>query len=134
MKILPLLLSLALLTACSNRPGTAEMARQLEQSRLGNGGENIFAFSDFEKTNGFAEDERHYFADVRYTLTFKLSHEEMAEQIANDTEASPFEALGAGLGLAALQMQYGNFQRGDSIEQQEKVEFIKTEKGWRLRD
>lgn len=121
-----------ILAGCSGRPSDSEIETQITGKFLSNGGEEIFAVENFKKTNGFEKDSKTYIADVRYELVFKKSLQELAQTLKNESQQSPFEAMGAGLGVMALKLQYGDFKAGHRVEKEEKVTFIKTENGWRV--
>lgn len=129
-----LLVLLIFLSACSGKPSNAELERQLWASLEADGVGEIFSLTDFEKLNGYEKSDRIYIADVRYQLTFRKDLEAWAEEIKQSSEDKPFEAFGAGMGLVALQLRYGNFKAGDTISQADKITYIKTEKGWRVED
>ena len=125
---------LCLLAACSGKPSVSEMEAQLRSSLQDDGIEEIFTFSNFEKLNGYQQSDRVYIADLRYTLTFNKGLEEIAEEVKANSKDEPLAAFGAGIGLVALQLQYGNFKAGDDIVQEDKITYIKTEQGWRIQE
>lgn len=124
----------SLLAACSAKPSLSEMEEQLRASLQADGVEEIFTFSNVEKLNGYQQSDRVYIADLRYTLTFNKGLEEIAEEIKASSKEEPLAAFGAGFGLVALQLQYGNFKAGDEIVQEDKITYIKTEQGWRIQE
>lgn len=127
-----LYLLVILLVGCSGKPTDSEVEQQMVGNILSGGGSEIFQVENFQKVNGFEKDENTYIADVKYDLVFKTGVKDMAQQLEQKSEASPFSKLGAGLGIMALQMQYGNFEAGHRVTKEDKVTFIKTENGWRI--
>ncbi|MDF1762998.1 MAG: lipoprotein [Oleibacter sp.] len=126
-------LSLAfILSGCSGKPSDGEIEKQITGNLLSDGGDEIFIVENFKKTNGFEKDSKTYIADVKYELVFKKGLQELAQLLEKESQSSPFGAMGASLGMMALQMQYGNFKAGHRVEKEEKVTFIKTENGWRI--
>ncbi len=133
MKKLPLLFALFLiLSGCSGKPGDNEIEKQIVENLLRDGGDEIFQVENFKKTNGFEKDSKTYIADVKYDLVFKKGIKELAQQLKKESQGTLFGAMGAGLGVMALQMQFGNFKAGHRVLKEEKVTFIKTENGWRI--
>lgn len=133
MRKLPFLFALIIiLSGCSGKPSENDIEKQIVVNLLSNGGEEIFQVENFEKTNGFEKDSKTYIADVKYDLVFKKGIQELAQQLKTESQGSPFGAVGAGLGIMALQMQFGNFEAGHRIAKEEKVIFIKTENGWHI--
>lgn len=120
------------LTACSGKPSTGEMKTQFWASLQKDGMEELFSLSDFEKLNGYQKSDRVYIADLRYTLTFKKGLGEWTEELKTTSKDQPLQAFGAGLSLMAMQLQYGEFEKGDEVVQDAKITYIKTEQGWRI--
>lgn len=134
MRILLLLLVSASLSACSNKPSDAEIKEQMLGHILNVDSQNVFSVENFKKTNGFEESKNTYIADVKYDLVFKISLKEMSQAVKEDQNTAPFNALAGGLAVMALKMQYGDVKAGDKINKEEKVTFIKTENGWRIKE
>ena len=134
MKRIACLLMLFILAGCSGKPSNRQIENEVVKNVLSDGGNELFQVENFVKTNGFEKSEHTYIADVKYDLVFKKSLEEVAQQLKNESQGSPFGALGSGLGILALNMQFGNFEAGQRVNKEEKVTFIKTENGWRIEE
>jgi hypothetical protein len=130
-KISLVLLSLTLV-ACSGKPSDRQIEQLVSEFILSDGGAETYELSNFEKTNGLAENEQIYISDIRYQLTFKKSFGELSDQVINEPDNSPFETVSAGFKLMTMRMQFGDFKAGDSIIKEDRVQLIKTEQGWRL--
>jgi hypothetical protein len=120
------------LIACSNKPSERTMATLIEVELLRDGGEQTYAMTDFEKTNGLAKNDQLYSADVRYTLTFKASFDELSQQVLNTPSESPFARVTAGFKLMTMRMEYGDFKAGDKADIEDHIDFVKTEQGWQI--
>ncbi|MBO1927492.1 membrane lipoprotein lipid attachment site-containing protein [Thiomicrorhabdus sp. 6S2-11] len=134
MKKIFLVSIMLLLTACSGSPSEGDIEDQVTEKLLGDGGDEYFEIDNFEKTNGFDKDDRTYIADVKYDVVFKKSLKEIAKEMEKEAKnsGSPFGAAGAGFGVMALSMEYGNFKEGHTVTKEEKIKLIKTENGWRI--
>ncbi|MFD0949909.1 hypothetical protein ACFQ0F_05825 [Paraperlucidibaca wandonensis] len=120
------------LIGCSDKPSDNEIEEQIVGNLLSNGGDEIFRIENFEKTNGFEKDSKTYIADVKYELVFKKSLHEVAQQLKQESQESPFGRMGAELGVMALKMQFGSFEAGHKVSKEEKISFNKTENGWQV--
>ncbi|MFT5888934.1 MAG: hypothetical protein ACI9BO_001759 [Zhongshania sp.] len=120
------------LIACSNKPSERTMAALIEAELLRDGGEQTYAMTNFEKTNGLAKNDQFYSADVRYTLTFKTSFDDLSEQVLNTPSESPFASVAAGFKLMTMRMEYGDFKAGDKADIEDQIDFVKTEQGWQI--
>ena len=129
-----ILLSLALLTACANKPSDDQLRAQVTANLLKHNRDKLFSVENFEKVNGFQNDERTYTAEVKYDLVFKIDLQDAPQIIGDDSNKTFLDKGIATLGLLSLTAQYGNFKAGERVTQDEKVVLIKTEKGWRLKD
>lgn len=126
------LVLMLILLGCSGKPSDVEIESLFVENLLKDGGEQLFQIDNFEKTNGFEKDSKNYIADVKYDLVFVKSLSEISERLVLESKHNILNSLGAGIGLLSLKVQYGNFKAGHRITKEEKVTFIKTEKGWRI--
>jgi len=131
-RLMYLIIALLILSGCSGKPSNRDIETQIKANLLEDGGEALFQIENFEKTNGFEKSKNIYIADVKYELVFKKGLDELTDDIKQTSENSVLEAMGAGLGVMALSMKYGNFKAGHRVPIEDKVTFIKTEKGWLL--
>jgi hypothetical protein len=127
-------LFVVLLTACANKPSEDELRTQVTTYLLKNNRDKLYSVENFQKVNGFQNDDRTYTAQVKYDLVFKVDLEDASKYIGEDANTTIVDKGIAALGLLSLTAQYGNFKAGDRVPQEEKVVLIKTEKGWRLKD
>jgi hypothetical protein len=125
---------LLLLTACANKPSNEELRTQVTAYLLKNNRDRLYSVENFQKVNGFQNDDRTYTAQVKYDLVFKINLEDAPQLIGEDANKTILDKGMAALGLLSLTAQYGNFKAGDRVSREEKVVLIKTEKGWRLKD
>jgi hypothetical protein len=117
-----------LLAACANRPGDAEIQRQVTERLLGEGG-SLYVVENFIKTNGFDPGQNVYVAEVEYDLVFQKSLADLALNLRDRNDP-----LLAGLDLMALGLKYGQFQAGERRHRTEHAVFHKTERGWLLQN
>jgi hypothetical protein len=129
-----LLLFIAFITACSNKPSDEELRSQVTADLLKGYRNQLYTVENFQKVNGFENDERTYTAQVQYDLVFKVDLQDAPQFLGNDSSESFLQKSAEALGLLSITAEYGNFKAGDRIPQDEKVVLIKTEKGWRLKE
>lgn len=122
----------SLLSACTTQPSDHEINILVAKSVLPQGGENILALENFRKVNGIRVDDTTYVAEVEYDLVFRKGLEELTAELAQQSQHSPLEALGAGVELFGQLVQYGQFKAGDRLPQSGTFKLIQTEQGWRL--
>lgn len=132
--LLILILFFPLLTACSLKPNETEIQTQVTARLLKDGADQIIEIKNFRKTDGYKESDNRYIAYVSYDVVFKKGLKDVVRHIESNAKDNPLKGLGAGLEMMALQIQYGNFKAGHAVTKEEKIEFIKTEKGWRIKD
>ena len=129
-----ILLTIILLTACSSKPSDEELQTQITNYLAKGGRDKLYIVENFQKVNGFENDEHTYTAQVQYDLVFKVDLQDAAQYMGEESSSSFVEQGIAAIGLLSLTAQYGNFKAGDRVPQEEKVVLIKTEKGWRLKE
>lgn len=135
MRITLFLLVALLSVGCSNKPSESEMEQQVHNAFVETADSQLFRFINFEKTNGFQQDDgKVYIADIRYELEFKKGIEGIEEDLKSQFEKDIVGSIGSGFNVVALKIKYGDFKVGDSITYEEKKTFIKTENGWLLQD
>lgn len=131
-RIFALLLVLICLSGCTIAPNDAEIKIQVAKTVLKDGGEKIFFFENFRKTNGLMLKDGRYIAEVSYDLVFRKSLEEISNEISQEAQSSPMDAIQSGLTLMSQLLQYGQFKAGDRLTFHKKFTLIDTEQGWRL--
>jgi hypothetical protein len=133
LRIGTLLIAISLVTACANKPSDEELQTQVTAYLLKGYRSKLYTVENFQKINGFRNDENTYTVQVQYDLVFKVDLEDAPQYLGDESDDSFLKKSADALGLLSLTAQYGNFQAGDRIPQEDKVVLIKTEKGWRLK-
>jgi hypothetical protein len=134
LRICTVLLVFILATACSNKPSDEELREQVTANLLKDYRSKLYTVENFQKLNGFENDERTYTAQIQYDLVFKVDLQDAPQYLGDETNDSFLKQSADALGLLSMTAQYGNFKAGDRITQDDKVVLIKTEKGWRIKD
>ena len=124
---------ITLATACANRPSDEELRTQITGHLLKGYRGKLYSVENFEKINGFKNNENTYTAHVQYDVVFKVDLEDATQLVTGESNGSFLKKGSDALGLLSLTAQYGNFKAGDRITQDDKLVLIKTEKGWRLK-
>lgn len=106
------------LTGCSSGPSDAEVKAALQAEN----GQGFIEISDIERINGYENGDNRYVVEVRYTTTFLKSFEEVS------STATGLEKFA----LGAFTMFVGEWDKGDSFEEQQSLAFIDSENGWIL--
>ena len=127
------LLTLALLlTACSQNPDTGE-ARKVLEAELENAHlAELLEIAAGEKHNGYEDGNGLYTIEVSYELEARESLSDYANQVKADESLSGMDRFAMIMALSALRVEYGNFQKGDTFEEQRVLTFRETEKGWKV--
>ena len=133
LRIGTLLIAISLVTACANKTSDEELQTQVTAYLLKGYRSKLYTVENFQKINGFKNDENTYTVQVQYDLVFKVDLEDAPQYLGDESDDSFLKKSADALGLLSLTAQYGNFQAGDRIPQEDKVVLIKTEKGWRLK-
>jgi hypothetical protein len=128
-KIIFACLFLIFLAACSSNPGNQEVEKLFREAMQS---EN-FSIEKYEKLNGYSGDGGTYIAEVRYDIIYKKSLEELALIAKASTNGSFIEVASVDLAMRQLQSQFGDFKAGFRATRTEKLAFIKTENGWRIK-
>lgn len=133
MKKIILTLVIVLLGACSTKPGDKQIESLVSTHVLRERGVELFTVENFQKINGFEQDEKTYIVEVKYDLVFKKGMKEMLAQLKEESRNSPMDALKSGIGVLALQLKYGDLKSGHRINKEGKLTLIKTEQGWQIK-
>lgn len=135
------LISLILL-GCKSAPSNQDIINLIEENHASSTFAQVSDISNIEKTNGFEESENIYIADVEYDLTTTLSSQEF-DAILHHQFKKESEGL-KGMQHIELMMKIGNenksiytefgkFKKGDVKHFKQKITFLNTEKGWRIK-
>lgn len=117
-----------LLAACTSRPSTTLIERQVVAQLTRGELDRIYTVENFRKVNGLPRDDNTYIAEVAYDLRFKTDIQGAA-RILQQGSGSIFAA---GAEAARLAVEFGDFEAGDVVHREEQVRFVRTEKGWRI--
>ncbi len=129
-----LLCLLLALGACTSRPSDDDVRRALELHLQKSGPGDLFRIENLERVNGYALNDNVYVVEVKYDLVFTRSFRDLEREAKTASQDAPLSAFLDTMSLIALQMQYGNFKAGDRVTKEESLKFIRTEKGWRIRE
>ena len=126
------LLTLALLlTACSQNPDTGE-ARKVLEAELENAHlAELLEIAAVENTTATKMATASNI-EVSYELEARESLSDYANQVKADESLSGMDRFAMIMALSALRVEYGNFQKGDTFEEQRVLTFRETEKGWKV--
>ncbi|MEJ2033266.1 MAG: hypothetical protein P8Y63_09555 [Deltaproteobacteria bacterium] len=125
---------LLFLAGCSGSPGEGTIEKQVAQELHNSDRSDIYRINNFEKLSGHYKKDSTYIADVEYDLVFKKSYEQAAEEAKEGSKDNPLNALGSGMDLFTLKLQYGDFKAGEVLHREERVTLVKTDQGWMLED
>ncbi len=120
------LLALMLLAGCSSKPSDQMIEEQVSTRLQQEYGSAIFEVVNFTKVNGIPRDRNTYVAEVEYDLRFKVGLQGATAALQEEGDS----IFSAGLKAAALGVTYGDFKAGDTLHKQERVRFVRAEKGW----
>lgn len=118
------------LTACSSSPSDRLIEESVMHEKTISG---LVRVTSVEKVNGW-EDKEFYIADVRYDLEFLTDYQSFMDSLKEETGQSVVSHLFGGLGILALSMKYGQFDKGETVSERAEFRFRDTENGWQLTD
>ena len=118
------------LAACSQTPGESDARKvlqaELENARLA----ELLKINSVEKHNGYQDSDGRYTLEVRYQLKAASALSDYAEQVKADEALSGMDRFAMIMALSALRVEYGNFAKGDTFNEQRVLTFRDTEQGW----
>lgn len=118
------------MAACSQTPGESE-AREVLQAELENARlHELLKINSIEKVNGYQDNDGRYTIEVNYQLKAASALSDYAEQVKADEELSGMDRFAMIMALSALRVEYGNFAKGDTFDEQRVLTFRDTEQGW----
>lgn len=115
-KLAGAVLAAVLLAGCSDTPSNGDIEDALNALNS----ESFTEVTDFEKVNGYAEGEHRYVVEVNYEITFTQDLDELM------AEAQGLDRMALGM----LKIAVGNFEEGDTMEDNTTITFVDTENGW----
>jgi hypothetical protein len=134
----------------SGTPGDNELRNQVMPLLVNQNFNDTVEVRNLHKTNGYETNAKTYTVDIGYDLVFKVNFADLLAKQApganaalknsglnnpQATVAQNIDAIGGGitaLNLGAMRLVYGDFKAGESIKQQDRVTFTKSENGWQL--
>lgn len=128
----PVLLCIALLTACGDTPDDdvirGALNQELKQAHLN----ELLEVTEVETAGRYPEDDDHVALDVRYTMEARRSLSEYNKAVKGDEERDAMDRFAMVMALAAVRVEFGNFDKGDTFEQERRLMLKRTEEGWRV--
>jgi PBP1b-binding outer membrane lipoprotein LpoB len=120
------------LSACSNETLPENEVKKLYEEKLLASAEsefekNIFTLTNLTKTEGYHEEEYTYIAIVESKSKANKSLDEIIEFYSQTYDTISLKNI-----RNMLTLQYGNFKRNDILKAQLKLEFKKSDNGWKL--
>ncbi len=132
------------LTACSDTPNSSQFLNGVKQSVEYEEYKSIFMIRNIKKVNGYLL-ENFYHAEMEYDRLALVDLDDAILMLDQDVNAKKshdlFDDLNKGLHALASQTgllranlveRFGEFKKGDVIEEKITLKFLKTEQGWRL--
>lgn len=122
------------LAGCSSKPSNNEIKNVLFDDDTS----EIMTYYDFERLDGYKENETTYIADVQYSVKFKLGTKEidniLNQKTSNNNNSTEETAKKEALGTLKflLSLSFGDFKKGSEYIVQEKVTLIKKDSGWTI--
>lgn len=104
------------LAGCSGSPSDSVVEEALTSQS-----DQFISISQVERLDGY-EDGGKYIVDVRYTMTFEQSFQDLVSQSSGLERA----------GLQMMSMFTGEWEKGDQVEREESLTFVESEQGWKL--
>jgi hypothetical protein len=128
----PALLLIALLTACGDTPDDDvirdALNQELKQAHLN----ELFQVTEVETASRYPEDDDHVALDVRYTMEAQRDLSEYNKAVKRDEERDAMDRFAMVMALAAVRVEFGNFSKGDTFEQERRLLLERAEEGWRV--
>ncbi len=130
LRFITVLLAVALLSACSQSPGTGDAQKALEAEMRNAHLDGLLAITNVEKLNDYEDGEGIYTVEVSYSLEAEEDLGTYTNQVKGSEELSGLDRFAMIMALSALRVEHGNFKKGDTFQRQRVIRFRDTEKGW----
>ncbi len=118
------------MAACSQTPGESDARKvlqaELESAHLA----ELLKINSVEKHNGYQDNDGRYTIEVSYQLKAAESLSDYAAQIKGDVSLGGMDRFAMIMALSALRVEYGNFAKGDTFDEQRVLTFRDSEQGW----
>lgn len=130
-QLLSIILLGAALQACSDNPTSGKLEQALQQ-QFDHQYDGLIEVSKLKKLNGWSDNDKHYTAEVSYTIEFKQSFKAYIDaQTAKP--GNPLEKIASGMSAGLLKLQYGDFNAGDEYQvKQQTLALRMTDNGWAI--
>jgi hypothetical protein len=126
--------ALFLLTGCLGitQPSEKTLLTQTSQ-HFNEAFAGLFSVVQVEKENGYKQNDTHYVASMIITARAERSLEEHSKYILQSDALSALEKMRLSVHLGLLKMTLPAFEAGDEVTFEKEYLFIKTDKGWLLK-
>ena len=127
-----LLASTALLGGCFGGGPDKDEVRQILQQQIDDTGK-VVVVSKIDHLNS-AKQAHDWLVDVKATLTFKMSAEDMAKSLQNAPSEQGLSGMAGSLSQMGMVLKYGNFKAGDTRKISTRLKLIHGDQGWMPKD
>ncbi len=129
----PLLVLFALLTACGDAPDDGVVRDALEQELQRAHLDELFTVTEVEILEAYPQDNDDQLTlDVRYTMEARQGLSEYSQTVKNDEERDAMDRFAMVMALAAVRVEFGDFEEGDTFNQERRLDLRRTDEGWRI--
>lgn len=129
----PLLILSALLVACGDTPDDDVIRDALEQELQRAHLDELFTVTEVEILEAYPQDNDDQLTlDVRYTMEARQGLSEYSQTVKNDEERDAMDRFAMVMALAAVRVEFGDFEEGDTFNQERRLDLRRTDEGWRI--
>ena len=129
----PLLALFTLLAACSNTPDDDVIRDALEQELKQAHLAELFSVTKVEILQAYPqENDDEITLDVHYTMKARQGLSEYSKTVKNDEKRDAMDRFAMVMALAAVRVEFGDFEKGDTFNQERRLDLQRTEDGWRI--
>jgi len=112
---------------------TEEDIRYMSMEHFENEYPGLFLAYEFQKDNGYKQNDTHYVAEVTIYAEALQSLEDYAKNLKNNDDLSTMEKLAMGMQITMIKLGMPDFKAKDEFEFKRHYLFIKTDNGWLLK-
>ncbi|QJX02099.1 hypothetical protein HML84_08030 [Alcanivorax sp. IO_7] len=69
---------------------------------------------------------------MRYTMEARQGLSEYSQTVKNDEERDAMDRFAMVMALAAVRVEFGDFEEGDTFNQERRLDLRRTDEGWRI--
>lgn len=129
----PLLILSALLVACGDTPDDDVIRDALEQELQRAHLDELFTVTEVAILEAYPQDNDDQLTlDVRYTMEARQGLSEYSQAVKNDEERDAMDRFAMVMALAAVRVEFGDFEEGDTFNQERRLDLRRTDEGWRI--